>query len=190
MTPSATLDLPPASALQENINALKPTLQNSPHPAHLHALALSIAHNLQYHHDWTSLTVHTHSSLANSTLPRPVISGLPPKRAYIHPDEQVEILKAEHKAGESIEQSPEREWVLPTHLQEKWSLAKFAEIFDALDTVPPTTEGPEGEERVEIVGHQWQGKNRQKRLLLATLHDDSTVVYYIMHDGIVKPRQN
>jgi len=26
--------------------------------------------------------------------------------------------------------------------------------------------------------------------LLATLTDDSTVVYYIMHDGIVKPRQN
>ena len=29
-----------------------------------------------------------------------------------------------------------------------------------------------------------------KRLLLATLDDDSTVVYYIVHDGIVKPRQN
>jgi len=27
-------------------------------------------------------------------------------------------------------------------------------------------------------------------VLLATLHDDSTVVYYVMHDGIVKPRQN
>ena len=29
-----------------------------------------------------------------------------------------------------------------------------------------------------------------KRILLATVDDDSTVVYYIIHDGIVKPRQN
>jgi len=190
MAPSAILDPPPASALQEIIDASNPTLQTSPQPAHLHNLASSIAHNLQYHHDWTSLSVHTHSSLTNSPLPRPVISGLPPKRAYIHPDEQVEILKAEYEAGEPIEQIPEREWVLPTHLQEKWSLAKFAAIFDALDTLPPTTHEAEAEERAQIVGHQWQGKNRHKRLLLATLHDDSTVVYYIMHDGIVKPRQN
>jgi len=46
------------------------------------------------------------------------------------------------------------------------------------------------EEEAEVVGHQWQGDSRQKRLLLATLQDDSTVVYYIIHDGIVKPRQN
>lgn len=85
-----------------------------------------------------------------------------------------------------IEQFPEREWVLPSHLQEKWSLKRFAEVFDMLDVVPPG----HGEEEDDGVGWKWRGKNRQKRLLLATLHDDSTVVYYIMHDGIVKPRQN
>jgi len=66
-------------------------------------------------------------------------------------------------------------------------LRKFATVFDALDTVPPMDKGTEEE---NSVGEKWRGKNRQKRLLLATLHDDSTVVYYIMHDGIVKPRQN
>lgn len=190
MAPSAIVDVPPPSAFQENIDASKTILQTSPHPAYLHNLALSIMHNLQYHHDWTSLVVHTHSSLAKSPLPHPIVSGLPPKRAYIHPDEQAEILMAEHKTGKSIEQVPEREWVLPTHLQEKWSLAKFAAVFDALDTVPPTGKGSLAEEEVETIGQQWQGKNRQKRLLLATLHDDSTVVYYIIHDGVVKPRQN
>jgi tRNA-splicing endonuclease subunit Sen15 len=97
-------------------------------------------------------------------------------------------LKAEHDTGESIVQLPELEWVLPTHLEEKWSLAQFSSIFDALETVP----SGEGVEKVDetAVGARWQGKNRQKRILLATLHDDSTVVYYIMHDGIVKPRQN
>lgn len=69
-------------------------------------------------------------------------------------------------------------------------MSRFAEVFDAVGTVPEgeSAEGMEGRE--DIVGAKWQGENRQKRILLATLHDDSTVVYYIMHDGIVKPRQN
>jgi tRNA-splicing endonuclease subunit Sen15 len=170
-------------------NDISSTPQDLSHPPHLHHLAASVLHNLQYQHDWTSLSVHTHSTLTGLPLPRPVVSGLPPRRAYIHPDEQVEILKAEHEAGKPIEQSPEQEWVLPSHWEEKWSLAKLAAIFDALETVPPDNSGSR-EEQADVVGRQWQGKNRQKRLLLATLHDDSTVVYYIMHDGIVKPRQN
>ncbi|KAH7360550.1 Sen15 protein-domain-containing protein [Rhexocercosporidium sp. MPI-PUGE-AT-0058] len=197
MAPSATTDLPPSSALNETLQSTKQTLTSSPHPAHLHDLATQVAHDLQYQHDWRSISIHTHSPLTNNPLPRPIISGLPPKRAYTHPDEQVEILKAEHKTGERIEQLPEREWVLPTQLQEKMSVGKFAAVFDAVGTVPPGGEeggdegGVEGNGREEkTVGWQWQGRNRQKRILLATLHDDSTVVYYIMHDGIVKPRQN
>jgi tRNA-splicing endonuclease subunit Sen15 len=190
MAPSAITNLPPASALEQSLDVSKTALKDSPHPAYLHHLASTVLHDLQYQHDWTSLTVHTHSTLTNLPLPRPIVSGLPPRRAYIHPDEQIEILKAEHETVKSIPQIPEREWVLPTQLQEKWSLAKFTAVFTAIDTVPPggDNEVQEGEEKP--VGHQWQGKNRQKRLLLATLHDDSTVVYYIMHDGIAKPRQN
>ena len=80
----------------------------------------------------------------------------------------------------------EREWVLPTHLREKWSLRKFAEVFDAVGNVPPG-EGVENEggemEDIKI-------RKGGKRILLATVGDDSTVLYYIVHDGIVKPRQN
>ncbi|KAK0113168.1 hypothetical protein ONS95_014867 [Cadophora gregata] len=191
MASSTTTDPPPASALCDILQASKPNVLSSPHPAHLYNLATQVVHDLQYQHDWRAISIHTHSPLTNDPLPRLLISGLPPKRAYTHPDEQVEILKVEHKAGERIEQKPEREWVLPTQLQEKMSLKKFAAVFDALSTVPP---GGEHEERdgeyQKNVGWQWQGTNRQKRILLATLHDDSTVVYYIMHDGIVKPRQN
>jgi len=191
MAPSATApDLPPASALQETINASKLTLEQSPHPAYLHHLATQILHDLQHQHDWSALIIHTHSPVTSSPLPRPIISGLPPRRVYIHPDEQIEILKAEHETGESISREPEREWVLPSQIQENWSLAKFAAVFDALSTVPPGGEEEEETEGEGSVGWQWQGKNRQKRLLLGTVHDDSTVVYYIMHDGIVKPRQN
>lgn len=190
MAPSATTDVPPASALQEILYSSKSNVESSPHPAYLHHLASTIIHDLQFQHDWTALSIHTHSTLTKDPLPRPIISGLPPKRAYIHPDEQIEIIKEEHKTGEKIVHQPEREWVLPSHLQEKWSLAKFAAVFDALDVVPPTPKGSQQEEDENPVGQQWRGKNRQKRLLLATQHDDSTVVYYIMHDGFVKPRQN
>lgn len=196
MAPSAITDPPALSALDESIQNSKKTTEASQHPAYLHHLAASILHNLQYQHDWTSLAIHTHSTLTNDLLPRPIISGLPPKRAYIHPDEQIAVLKAEHEMKNRIEQLPELEWVLPSHWEEKWSLAKFAAVFDALATVPPSAGSPgkgkeEAEEDVtQTVGHEWRGANRQKRLLLATAHDDSTVTYYIMHDGIVKPRQN
>ena len=111
----------------------------------------------------------------------------------MHPDEQVEILKAEHETGIRIIQQPEREWVLPTHLSEKWNLKAFAELFDAIDALPPMNDADvkDNDDQLECqVGKNWRGNQRQKRVLLATLHDDSTVVYYIMHDGIVKPRQN
>lgn len=81
---------------------------------------------------------------------------------------------------------PEREWVLPSHLREKWSLRRFAEIFDAVGAVPPEPGGDEGGEVRSGCG-RWR---TVKRVLLATVDDDSTVVYYVVHDGVVKPRQN
>lgn len=99
----------------------------------------------------------------------------------MHPDQQVEELKA---GVNDDEVDVEREWVLPTHLLEKWSLRKFAEVFDGVGEEPPEDDGRQVREEVK-------GKRRGgKRVLLATLGDDSTVVYYIVHDGIVKPRQN
>lgn len=108
-----------------------------------------------------------------------------------------------HKEKGSVEavkfpQVAEREWVLPTHLAEKWTVREFALVFDAVGPVPPgpgaDTDDAEHEYEKENsrnrVGGGWRGEKRQKRMMLATLHDDSTVVYYIMHDGLVKPRQN
>lgn len=107
----------------------------------------------------------------------------------MHPDQQVEELKSGVKEDEV---EVEREWVLPTHLAEKWSLRGFAELFDAVGEEPPG----EGEDGMGSDGgargvRYVRGMRRGgKRVLLATVGDDSTLVYYIMHDGIVKPRQN
>ncbi|KAI1412885.1 tRNA-splicing endonuclease subunit Sen15 [Hypoxylon sp. FL1857] len=135
-------------------------------------LAASVLDNLRYQHDWTELQILTHSPLDNSPLPRPLISGLPPRRLYLHPDDQIELLRSHRNPEERIPETPVVEWVLPTHLAEKWTLREFASVFDSIPSQTATA------------------LDRVKRVLLATVHDDSTVVYYFMHDGIVKPRQN
>lgn len=106
---------------------------------------------------------------------------------YVHPDEQIEIIKAEKVKGERIPQPSELEWVLPVHLAEKMSLKAFAAVFDSLEAVPPGTEIDESDDEE---WKKWRGSKRGKRIMLAIVSDDSTVVYYMMHDGIVKPRQN
>jgi tRNA-splicing endonuclease subunit Sen15 len=181
----------------------------STHPSHLRHLALQIQHNLQYQHRWANLRIHTHSLLSLKPLARPIISGLPPRRLYVHPDEQIEMLTAqaarnkmqEEDSGQGHDQTeddteltfePEEEWVLPTHLREEWSLQQFAEIFDNIGITPPvenrSSDGKTSEQKESPAQtNKWR---TTKRMVLATLQDDSTVVYYIVHDGIVKPRQN
>jgi tRNA-splicing endonuclease subunit Sen15, fungi type len=122
----------------------------------------TVVYNLQYQHDWVSLKVH------ETTTQRPLIRGLPPKRLYTHPDDQIAALERERATGEPLDQTPELEWVLAVHPEEKWSIKRFSEIFDSIEHNGP----------------------REKRLVLATVHNDSTVVYYLMQEGMVKPRQN
>jgi tRNA-splicing endonuclease subunit Sen15, fungi type len=106
----------------------------------------------------------------------------------MHPDEQVHVLEIERAGDQPPPNEPELEWVLPTFLAQKWSLRALAEVFDSINTVPqrPTTELEAGHHPCT----PWRGHNRMKRLLLAVVDDDSTVAYYVVHDGIVKPRQN
>ena len=81
---------------------------------------------------------------------------------------------------------PQREWVLPTRLREKWSLRKLAEVFDAVEEIPVRSE----DNSANKDGKGTEKRRGGKRLLMAIVGDDSTVVYYVIHDGIVKPRQN
>lgn len=87
----------------------------------------------------------------------------------------------------------EREWVLPTHLKEKWSLRQFADIFDAIDEVPQSSDGDRisrENDEANIEKASPPKRTGGKRILLAIVGNDSTIVYYIIHEGIVKPRQN
>lgn len=102
---------------------------------------------------------------------------------------QLELIK-KGLSEEDVE--PERIWVVPSALREKWTLRRFAECFEG---VPTPWENRESEK--DIGDDEGDGKEMRKwagddvkRVLLATVDDDSTVVYYVVHDGIVKPRQN
>ncbi|GAP86568.1 putative tRNA-intron endonuclease protein [Rosellinia necatrix] len=132
-------------------------------------LANIVLDNLKYQHDWTELRVLTHSPSNLEPLMRPMISGLPPRRLYVHPDDQIAMVKSSAVPNGKIFDTPEVECVLPTRISEKWTLKAFAAVFDLLPA---------------------QRSDRPKRIVLATVHDDSTIVYYLLHDGIVKPRQN
>lgn len=125
-------------------------------------VTLNVLRNLEDQHDWTDLEIRD--------IPgeRPLIRGLPPRRLYTHPDDQIHALTHEQATGERLYQDPEHEWVLAVHLTEKWTLGNFAAMFDSIQE-----SGPRG-----------------KRIVLASVHNDSTVVYYLMHEGMVKPRQN
>lgn len=104
---------------------------------------------------------------------------------------------------------PERIFVAPTVKGQTWSLRKLAAVFDSLpepdvpdaaDAVGADNNGNKEkaaklakyyeQRRKANASKEWGGK----RLLLAMVDrgigGDGTVVYYIVQEGNVKPRQN
>lgn len=185
-----------------------PAVSTHRHDRHDRDLADIVHNNLANQQDWTELRMHGGGGTnTEERHPRILLSGLPPRRMYIHPDEQIAVMRAERAlgsgsgsglgsgAGERIPQPPEYEWVLPVHLGETPTVGEFAAVFDSIDAVPRgTADGDDKNDDIETGADDdwkaWRGSRRAKRLLLAVVQDDSSVVYYFMHDGIVKPRQN
>ncbi|KAL7820491.1 tRNA-splicing endonuclease subunit Sen15 [Trichoderma aethiopicum] len=126
-------------------------------------VASAVFENLQEQHQWASLQIHRLPGLS-----RPMIRGLPPRLLYLHPDDQIAALAYEKSTGTRAQHDAEFEWVLAVHLAEKWTLSGLAAVMDALP----------------------EARKRAKRIVLAALHNDSTVVYYIVQEGMIKPRQN
>ncbi|KAF3918489.1 hypothetical protein ABW21_db0204765 [Orbilia brochopaga] len=146
------------------------------HDSHLLDLRSVVLSNLKYQHYWTDLrSLDVYADIRSSdtdsahvepdALPRPMIHGRPPDQLY-DPEHG-----ASNTAATTPKPTPDLEYVLPVHLNEKFTLRQWAAVFDAL---------PKPHE----------GSDIKKRIVVAVVSGDSTVVYYIMHDGIVKPRQN
>jgi tRNA-splicing endonuclease subunit Sen15, fungi type len=140
----------------------------------------AVLENLQHQHSWAELEV------AATETRHSLISGFPPHRIYVHPDEQVEALEIQRRTGQRPQQEAEFEWVLPLHVDESITIRTLASIFDSIAThprgVPPA--------QLTLGVSDWTGSRRGKRIIMAVVHSDSTIVYYVMHNGMVKPRQN
>jgi hypothetical protein len=170
------------------------------------ALLLEVLHNLRYQHGWTDLRIHpspaspmdasalshlnhadalrplTHSAIAQPLHPPPVpvLDGVPPRPIYTHPDFQAHLLT--HNLTDA-DIPAQREWVLPMSIGERWTLKRLCGVFDALPS------------RTPLQGSGLHSHQDTKRVLLAMLSHrgkggDGTIVYYIMQEGPVKPRQN
>lgn len=199
-----------SAASLPTLSPLSTFIESSSAKLPISALPLEVLHNLRYQHGWTDLLLHPTSSsyldpstpsnldihssdedqenLTPNSLPPPLhltpvplLSGLPPRPIYTHPDHQAHLLA--HDFLDTL--TPQREWVLPVSIAEKWTLRRFCAVFDSLP------------ERAPLQGAAGTGYEHQdaKRVLLAMVgHQgkggDGTVVYYIMQEGEVKPRQN
>lgn len=135
-----------------------------------------------------------------------LISGLPARHAYMHPDLQNHLVRH----GVEEESIPiQREFVLPLSLGETWTLGRFCAVFDQLPEreaihvrhQPTPNQRPPSREGNRQNGSATNGRptpyqhHDQKRVLLGMKAregggGDGTIVYYIMQEGEVKPRQN
>ncbi|KAL2822534.1 tRNA-splicing endonuclease subunit Sen15 [Aspergillus granulosus] len=172
------------------------------------ATTSQVLHNLQHQHLWTSLRVHD----LKLSFPVSLISGIPPHRVYTHPDEQLYMV--EHSLREE-DVELDRMFVLPTVQGQSWSLGNMAAVFDALPNPgdeeadaeahaaddDAVTDGANADKAAKLADYyQYRAKALQtgewggKRLLLAMIDKgmggEGTVVYYVVQEGAVKPRQN
>lgn len=210
MTTAQSIPTPEPSALT---NLVSSTTSSSSTDTPLAATPTThqVLHNLQHQHLWTSLEIHT----LPIEFPVALISGIPPHRVYTHPDEQLYMVERGLRE-EDVEL--ERMFVVPTVQAQSWSLEMMAAVFDSLpdigteigeddevdakNEVGEETNGAGDREKAgrlaDYYGRRAQARRSGewggKRLLLAMIDKgmggEGTVVYYIVQEGTVKPRQN
>jgi tRNA-splicing endonuclease subunit Sen15 len=139
-------------------------------------LALAVLRNLKYQHGWDHLELTKVDS--GQLLERPLIVGAPYRLLYLHPDEQRRAIREDGEDAITSQTFLER--VLCMHATELLSIERLAKMFD-ISLIHHRSPRPDD------IGSDWY---HPERILLAIVHPDSNVVYYIVHQGIVKPRQN
>lgn len=103
---------------------------------------------------------------------------------------------------------PERIFVIPTAQGQPWSLRRMAAVFDALSEIEVAADqsdsfsGDMDEDKAKRLEEYYERREQAsitkewgtKRALLAMVDKgmggEGTVVYYVVQEGEVKPRQN
>lgn len=139
---------PPQSQTQTQLrpqpSALSTLLNTSGAKTPSEAVPLEILHNLQHQHAWTGLKLHVVHVNAGTSANIHIVSGVPPRHSYVHPDLTMQLVK--HGMAESAI-PVQREFVLPLAVGDSWTLKRFCAVFDALPTrdvvvVSPPSSGP------------------------------------------------
>jgi hypothetical protein len=175
---------------------------------HQHLWTSLQIHDLQTPNVSVSSPSNSISTEQLSSSPSYLISGIPPHRIYTHPDEQLFMLERGLR-DDDIEL--ERMFVVPTAHGQSWSLRKMAAVFDALpedeeeshaQSLDDAKESGDSAEKAAKLTEYYEYRRKArvtkewggKRLLLAmvdrSMGGDGTVVYYVVQEGAVKPRQN
>lgn len=103
---------------------------------------------------------------------------------------------------------PERVFVIPTAQGQSWNLRRMAAVFDALSEIEvaaeqeDTSDGDVDSEKAKKLQEYYERREQAsatqewggQRALLAMVDKgmggEGTVVYYVVQEGEVKPRQN
>ncbi|KAK7207223.1 Sen15 protein-domain-containing protein [Myxozyma melibiosi] len=125
-------------------------------------LAHRVKRNLDLQHLWTELSIHRVPVLA------------PDAFEFLDGGELVFVLGRPadrlYATDEYDEDGlPVHEWILPVRTESTWSIQRTVAVFESLEAY---TRAP------------------VKRVLMGMYTDDSTVVYYFVHKGLIKPRKH
>ncbi|KAL4778584.1 tRNA-splicing endonuclease subunit Sen15 [Aspergillus varians] len=175
-----------------------------------------VLHNLQYQHLWTSLQIHN----LPTKFPISLISGIPPHQVYTHPDEQLYMVERGLREEDveldrmfviptvqgqpwSLEKMAAVFDALPDPADEALEAGADADAKAEAEekSSDAVADGATAEKAAKLAEYyEYRVKARRtgewgaKRLLLAMIDKgmggEGTVVYYVVQEGAVKPRQN
>ncbi|OUM51274.1 hypothetical protein BVG19_g366 [[Candida] boidinii] len=132
--------------------------------------------NLTYHLLWSEIdTVSIEFKTNDDKLHKiGLIYGKPPKQLNPTIPYKKENAETETGTGEDKNQDKNhdlKEWVLPILKSTQLTIEKIDLIFDNIKSKSDLNQRP-------------------KRILLGIIDEDSSIVYYTIHDGVTKPRQS
>ncbi|KAK9360039.1 Sen15 protein-domain-containing protein [Lipomyces starkeyi] len=125
-------------------------------------IAYRVKQNLDLHHLWTDLSIHRVNVVSPESFP--VLDDGQIVLVLGRPPDKLYSTDSYDEDG-----SPKDEWVLPVRTEAKWSLKRWVGVFESITA--------------------YQGL-APDRILMAMYTEDSTVVYYFVHWGLIRPRKN
>lgn len=136
-----------------------------------------------------------------STYKLTLLTAVPPKRLFVEDRVPADYQEEkDDKEGEvkAVRGHLYKEFILPCITEQEWSIREWVEVFQQLDKVWERSMGKDGDdedwEKVGVVKSDTHAEfvpdYKPRRLIMACVTNDGTVVYYIINRDITPPRRN